>query len=65
MTIHRAVQTFAGTMILLSLGLAHFVSPAWLFFTLFIGLNLFQAGLTGFCPAVFIFRKLGFKEADR
>jgi hypothetical protein len=59
MNIDRAVFAFAGVMILLSLALAHFVSPMWLWFTAFVGLNLLQSSITGFCPAAIVFRKLG------
>ena len=59
MNVDRAVFAFAGVMILLSLLLAHFVSPMWLWFTAFVGLNLLQSSITGFCPAAMVFRKLG------
>lgn len=59
MTIDRAVFAFAGVMILLSAALAWFVSPYWLAFTAFIGLNMLQSAFTGFCPAAIIFAKLG------
>jgi len=59
MNVDRAVFAFAGLMILLSLALAHFVSPLWLWFTAFVGANLLQSSLTGFCPAAIVFRKLG------
>ena len=59
MNLDKSVMAFAGAMILLSLVLAHFVSPLWLWFTAFIGLNLIQASFTGFCPAAMIFKKLG------
>ena len=49
-------------MILLSVGLAWFVSQTWLLLTLFVGLNMLQAGITGFCPAAIIFRKLGLQR---
>jgi hypothetical protein len=61
MTIDRAVLAMAGTMILLSLLLAHFVSPLWLWLTAFVGANLLQSAFTGFCPAAIIFRNLGLK----
>lgn len=61
MNIDRAVMAFAGVMILLSVALAHFVSPWWLLLTCFVGLNLVQASFTGFCPAAMILGKLGFK----
>ncbi len=59
MTLDRAILAMAGTMILLSLALAHFFSPLWLWLTAFVGANLLQSAFTGFCPAVTIFRKLG------
>ena len=59
MNLDRAVMAFAGVMILASVLLVHFVSPWWLLFTAFIGLNLLQASVTGFCPAAIVLRKLG------
>ncbi len=59
MNIDRAVMAFAGLMILVSLALAHFFSPWWLLLTAFVGLNLLQSSITGFCPAAMLFRKLG------
>ena len=64
MTIDRAVLAFGGTMILVSLALAEFVHPGWLWFTAFIGANMVQAAFTGFCPAATIFRKLGAKPGE-
>ena len=59
MNLDRAVMSFAGLMILTSVALVYFVSPWWLLFTTFVGLNLLQASFTGFCPAAVVFRKLG------
>lgn len=59
MNLDRAVLAFAGMMILLSLVLTHFVSPWFWLFTAFIGVNLLQSSVTGFCPAAIVFRKLG------
>lgn len=64
MTVERALRLMAGTFILLSVALAHWVSPYWLLFTAFVGLNLFQSGLTNWCPAMFFLRKLGLKDAE-
>lgn len=64
MNIDRAVMAFAGLMILASLTLAHFLSPWWLLLTAFVGLNLVQASLTGFCPAAMLFRKLGLRSGN-
>ena len=59
MTIDRAVMMFAGIMILVSLALAFYVSPWWFLLTGFVGLNLMQASVTGFCPAALLFKRFG------
>ena len=59
MNIDRAVFDFAGVMILASVVLVYLVSPWWLLLTAFVGLNLLQSSVTGFCPAAIVFRKLG------
>jgi len=64
MTIERIVLAFAGTAILLSLGLAHYVSPYWLWLTAFVGFNLLQSAFTGFCPLAIILKKLGRKPGN-
>jgi hypothetical protein len=61
MNIDRAVFVLAGSMILISLLLAHFFSPYWLWLTAFVGLNMIQSAFTGFCPPAMLFRKLGMK----
>ncbi|MFN7223370.1 MAG: DUF2892 domain-containing protein [Paracoccaceae bacterium] len=61
MTLDRAVLAFAGGMTLLSVILTLTVSPLFVWFTAFIGVNMLQSAFTGFCPAAMIFRKLGFK----
>jgi hypothetical protein len=61
MTLNNAVRALAGTMVLISVALVHFVSPWFLLFTIFIGLNLIQSAFTGFCPPEIVFRKLGLK----
>jgi hypothetical protein len=62
MTIDRAVLAFAGIMALVSLALTAWVSPLFVWFTVFIGLNLFQSAFTGFCPAATFFKKIGIKS---
>ena len=64
MSIDRAVLAFAGVMVLVSVLLIAFVSPLWIWFTVFIGLNLLQSSFTGICPAAWAFRKLGFKPGE-
>ena len=61
MTIDRMVMAFAGSFILLSLALAHWHSPNWLWFTAFVGANLLQSSFSGFCPLAIILKKLGIK----
>ena len=46
--IEKRVRAIAGALILLSLGLA-LLDRRWLFLTAFVGLNLFQSGLSGWC----------------
>lgn len=59
MTIERIVFAVAGAFVVISVGLAHFFSPLWLWFTAFVGANLFQSAFTGFCPLALILKKLG------
>lgn len=61
MTLDRAVMVFAGVMTLLSVALTLWVSPLFMWFTVFIGFNMIQSSFTGFCPAAIVFRKLGVK----
>ena len=59
MNLGRAILAPASTMTLLSALLASLVSQWWLLLTAFVGLNLLQSSLTGFCPAAVILRRLG------
>jgi hypothetical protein len=68
MTVARYIHLIAGTFILLSLALGVdasplFVSRNWLFFTAFVGANLFQFGITDVCPMGWILKKLGVPES--
>jgi hypothetical protein len=68
MTVDRYIHIFAGLFILLSLSLGVqgspiFVSQWWLAFTAFVGANLFQFGITNFCPMGVILKKLGVPES--
>ena len=62
MNIDKAVLTFAGCVVLLGLTLGWLVSPYWFLLTAFAGLNMAQAGITGFCPAAIIFKRLGVRS---
>lgn len=63
MTVSRLVHVIAGIFILASLLLARFVNPNWLWFTAFVGLNLFQSGITNWCLLNIVLRKFGVPEA--
>ena len=68
MRIFSVVGIFAGIVIMGSLATAHFMGQvnlaemSWLWFTFFVGANLFQMGFTGFCPATKVLYALGFKD---
>jgi hypothetical protein len=61
MTIDKAVLSFAGVMVLVSVVLTLLFSQWWLILTALVGLNLLQTGFTGFCPAAKLLKKLGVK----
>jgi len=68
MTVERLVRIIAGFFIMLSLTLAHFSGSvdmtqlSWMWFTAFVGFNLFQSGLTRFCPMDIFLKKAGVKS---
>lgn len=59
MSIDRIVLAFAGTAVLISLLLAHYHSPYWLWFTAFVGANLLQSAFTGYCPLATLLKRMG------
>ena len=58
----NVTKIFAGSVIMASVLLAHFYSEYWLLLTFFVGLNLFQFGITAWCPFEIIMKKLGYKR---
>ncbi len=62
MSLDRAVMLFAGCMVLLSVLLTMYVSPLFVWLTVFIGVNQIQASFTSFCPAAMAFRAVGIKK---
>ncbi len=62
MSTERAIMAFAGLMVLLSLVLTVYVHANFIYFTAFVGANLFQSAFTGFCPVAILMRKLGMKS---
>jgi len=59
MTIERALRLIAGAFVALSVLLGIYVDNRFLWFTLFVGLNLFQSAFTQWCPMMTILRKAG------
>lgn len=59
MTIDRIVMAFAGTVVLVSVLLAVYVNINFLWLTGFVGANLLQSSLTGFCPLAIVLKKIG------
>lgn len=62
LNIEQAVRMFAGIMVLISAALVFFISKWWLLFTVFIGVNLIQSAITGFCLPEIVFKKMGLKH---
>ncbi|MCX7771121.1 MAG: DUF2892 domain-containing protein [Proteobacteria bacterium] len=58
----KIVRIVAGIFIIISVALGYFHSPYWLLFTVFVGLNLIQSAITGFCPLCKILSALGIRE---
>ena len=68
MNTEHIIRIMAGSLVLLSLALGVEASPIfhsvnWIWFTAFIGVNLFQSGFTRFCPPEMLLKKLGVKSA--
>jgi hypothetical protein len=64
MKIENAIRVLAGSLVLISLALAHWVNPWWLLLAAFVGVNLIQSAFTGFCPAEIVLKKLGAGKGD-
>lgn len=64
MRMEKYLRLIAGIFILLSLALSRVHSEYWLFFTAFVGLNLFQSGITNWCPMMKIL-KCALKEESK
>jgi hypothetical protein len=64
MNVDRLVFAVAGSFILLSVILSQIHSPYWLYFTAFVGANLLQSSITGFCPMAVILKKVGVRPGN-
>lgn len=65
MRLESKIRVLAGTMVLTSIALSHFVHPYFIFLAVFVGLNLIQSAFTGFCPAEKMLAKLSGDEHAR
>ena len=63
MTVERALRLIAGALVVLSVLLGIYVNAHVLWFTLFVGANLFQSAFTNWCPMMVILRKGGLPDA--
>ena len=63
MTVERALRLIAGAFVALSVVLGIYVNANFLWFTLFVGVNLFQSAFTNWCPMMVILRKRGLPDA--
>jgi hypothetical protein len=62
MKLNDALRLLAGAMVLLSVGLTVYVNANFLWLTIFVGANLLQSAFTKWCPAIWLFKKIGLKE---
>lgn len=62
MKLEHTIRLIAGTFILISLALGHWVNPNWLWFTAFVGVNLIQSAFTKWCLMEDILKGLGLGE---
>jgi hypothetical protein len=65
MTVERALRLVAGAFVILSVLLGIYAHPNFLWFTLFVGLNLFQSAFTNWCPMMVFLRRVGLAEGPR
>ncbi|MDD5562563.1 MAG: DUF2892 domain-containing protein [Thermoanaerobaculaceae bacterium] len=62
MKVDAWLRAIAGTFVLASVALGHWVHPGFYLFTAFVGANLLQSGFTGWCPMIAVLRVLGVEE---
>ena len=63
MVVNDWLRLIAGTFVLLSVALGLTVAPWFFAFTAFVGLNLLQSGLSGWCPMMSFLRRIGVRES--
>ncbi len=63
MTVERYIRLIAGVFVVASVALGYWVNPLWFLFTVFVGLNLLQSGLTNWCLMMDILKRMGVRES--
>lgn len=63
MNVERALRGIGGAFVIASVLAGMFVHPGFLWFTVFVGANLFQSSLTNWCPMMSILRRAGLRDA--
>jgi len=61
-TVEAAIRLIAGVFVVASVLLGIYLDPRYLWFTIFVGANLFQSAFTGYCPMMTILKKLGLRD---
>lgn len=62
MTVNQGLRAMAGFFVILGVALGYYMNPWFLAFTAFVGANLLQSAFTGWCPAMWMLKKAGFRE---
>lgn len=62
MNVERYLRLIAGVFVIATVTLGYYVNPLWFLFTIFVGLNLFQSGLTNWCLMMDILKRLGVRQ---
>ena len=64
MSVEQGLRMIAGAFVVISVAVGLWVSPWFLAFTAFVGLNLFQSGFSNWCPMMCVLRRAGIKDAE-
>jgi hypothetical protein len=62
MTVEPMLRLIAGAFVVASVLLGLYVHPGFLWFTVFVGANLFQSALTNWCPMMTLLRRVGVRS---
>lgn len=62
MKLDAMLRLIAGLFVMASVLLGMYVDNRFFWFTLFVGANLFQSGLTNWCPMMTMLRKAGVRS---